>query len=365
MKRIKISLGSRSYNILIGRGVLSRLGEYLKVLNIGEDAVIITNRTINNLYGFRLKRVLKESGFSTKIDEVPDSEESKSQKIALSLINRIANYDLRKRLFIIAFGGGVIGDLSGFIASIYKRGIPYIQIPTTLLAQVDSAIGGKTAIDLTGGKNLVGAFYQPRLVLSDIDFLSSLSRSQMVSGLAEVIKYAVIKDSVLFHYLKKEYKNILSFKKVPLEYTVYKCAQIKARIVEQDEKEIKGKRTILNYGHSIGHAIEAASGYKGYSHGQAIAIGMVIAAEISYKLNILDKKSFQEIKELIKALGLPTKAKSVSLSSMVKALYHDKKFIHGKNRFVLPKKIGEVIICEDIPTELIEETLRGKKSIGI
>ncbi len=357
MKILKVCLGSRSYNILIGRRILRDIDKYIKGLNIGIDAFVIANRTTNRLFGYSLARILKNSGFSVRTEEVPDNEKSKSQEVALRLISRITKYDVKKRLFIIALGGGVVGDLAGFIASIYKRGIPYIQVHTTLLAQVDSAIGGKTAIDLEGGKNLVGAFYQPRLVLSDIDFLSTLSKRHLISGLAEVIKYAVIKDPKLFRHLEKEYLKILKLNKDSLEYIVYNCSKIKAMIVEQDEKETKGLRTILNFGHTIGHAIEAAAGYKTYTHGEAIAIGMIAASRISCKLNILDSSIVSKIEDLINKVGLPTRIDKLNLSGVLKAFYHDKKFIHGRNRLVLPKRIGQVIIYEDVPIKLIKEVL--------
>jgi len=209
MKKIRVNLKDRSYDILIGESLLKGCGPILNRLDIGKDAVIVTNKYLLGLYGTILARSLKRAGISVRFELVPDSERAKSNRTAIELINRIAGYDKGKRLFIIAFGGGVIGDLAGFVAAVYKRGVPYVQIPTTLLAQVDSSIGGKVAIDTPIAKNLIGAFYQPRLVLSDISLIKTLSKRQIRNGIAEILKYGVIKDRNLFEYLKKNHKKIL------------------------------------------------------------------------------------------------------------------------------------------------------------
>ena len=360
MKVIRVNLKKRSYNIIAGSGILSRLGKYIKKLEVGNDAYVITNALIKNKYGRALEKTLKASGFKVKFKLVPDREESKSIRTSFLVIRDIARYDKRRHIFIIAFGGGVIGDLAGFVASIYKRGVPYIQIPTTLLAQVDSSIGGKTAVDLGEGKNLIGAFYQPRLVFSEVKFLSSLEKRQIRSGLAEVIKYGLIKDPRLFSYLEKSLKDALALKPLALEYIVKRCSSIKAAIVGRDEKEEKGLRTILNFGHTAGHAIEAASGYKAYNHGEAIALGMLIALDISRKLNLIGQAVSQRIETLIKAAGLPVRIEGVPLHKIINAHYHDKKFIGLKNRFVLIKGIGRTKIVENIPLKIIEEAIKKR-----
>lgn len=360
MQAIKVSLKDCTYNIIVGFDIINFLGKYLINLGIGNDAYIITNASIKKMYGKVLKKILKQSGISVIFKIVADTEKSKSIKTVTSIINDIVEYDKLKRIFIIALGGGVVGDLSGFIASIYKRGIPYIQIPTTLLAQVDSSIGGKTGIDLLKGKNLVGTFYQPRLVLSDVKFLKSLDPRQIRSGFAEVIKYGIIKDKQLFSYLEKKYKDILTKKPYALEYIVKCCSLIKANIVQQDEREEKGIRTILNFGHTIGHAIEAASNYKMYSHGEAIALGMLVATDISRVLNLINLSVSQRIENLIGKAGLPTSIRRVSLQNIINAHYHDKKFIGAKNRFVLINDIGKTKIVEDIPSKIIEEAVKKR-----
>lgn len=358
MRKIKVNLGKRSYAIIIGNGILKQLGAYLRRLRIGTDAFIITNAYLKNKYGLKLSRALTAAGFSSHFKIVPDSEKSKSMEIAGRVIKELARFDKKKKVFIVAFGGGVVGDLSGFVASVYKRGIPYVQVPTTLLAQVDSAIGGKTALDLDLGKNLVGAFYQPRLVFSDIDFLKSLDKKQIRSGMAEVIKYAIIKDKKLFSFLEKKSSEVLSGKVGALEMIVASCSAIKAKISGCDEKEALGIRTILNFGHTIGHAIEAASGFKGYNHGQAVGLGMIVAADLSNRLGLIDKKLVERVKNLIKLYGLPVKLKNISASKIIGAHYHDKKFSGKENKFVLISGVGKPKIARNVRLDLIKEAIR-------
>jgi 3-dehydroquinate synthase len=362
MQTIKLNLKERSYNIIVGTNIINGLGKYLTKLNIGNDAYVITNARIKNKYGGTLEKALKKRGFSVRFKILPDTEKSKSIEMMTSVIRDTAHYDKGKRIFIVAFGGGVVGDLSGFVASIYKRGIPYIQVPTTLLAQVDSSIGGKTAVDLSEAKNLVGAFYQPKLVFSDVKFLNSLSMRQMRAGLAEVIKYSIIKDRILFSYLERQYKNILNHRQDALKFIVERCSRIKADIVSRDEREKKGLRTILNFGHTAGHAIEAASNYKAYNHGEAIALGMLVAIQLSKTLKLINEAVTQRIENLIKAVGLPTRIRDVSLNSIINAHYRDKKFIGSRNRFVLIKGIGKTKIVENIPLELIKGVLKKRVS---
>ena len=359
LNKIRVRLEERSYDILTGYGLIFKAGAILKKLSIGKDAIVVTNTTLARLYGKKLRRSLNKSGISFKLELAPDSEKAKSESISTSLLNKIGAYDRNKRLFLVALGGGVIGDLTGFTASIYKRGVPYIQIPTTLLSQVDSSIGGKTAIDLPFAKNLVGSFYQPKVVISDTSALASLSVRQMRNGLAECIKYGVIKDSELFRYLEDNYKKALTADKDVLNRIILSCAKIKAKVVEEDEFDNKGRRVILNYGHTIGHAVESASGYsKRYSHGEAVAIGMACAARISSKLGLIKDSGRSRIESLIKRCGLPVKITGLKLPRIYDALSRDKKFIHGKNRFVLPVKIGKVKIVEGIKRSIIIESIK-------
>ncbi len=359
MTKIRVHLKDRSYDILIGRGLLKNAGMLVKRLRIGSDAVCITNARLSRLYGRQLTGSLKKSGLTVRYEEVPDSEEAKSADIAMGLIKRISSYDKRKKVFIVNFGGGVVGDVGGFVAAVYKRGTPYVQIPTTLLAQVDSAIGGKVAIDLAIAKNLVGAFYQPRLVISDIDLIRTLPERQIKNALAEIVKYGVIKDKGLFSFLENNYGKILRRDPRALEHVISASSRIKAGIVEKDEFDRTGSRAILNYGHTVGHAIEAAAKYSNrYNHGEAIAIGMVASCKISRRLGILGEKDASRIIALIKKLGLPTVARGVRFQDVYDAHLHDKKFIRGKNRFVLPLRIGKMKVAENVPDAIVREVLK-------
>ncbi|MDD5747390.1 MAG: 3-dehydroquinate synthase, partial [Candidatus Omnitrophica bacterium] len=253
-----------------------------------------------------------------------------------------------------------VGDLTGFIAATYKRGIPYIQIPTTLLAQVDSAIGGKTAIDLPAGKNLLGAFYQPRMVYSDINVLKSLPRRHIKSGLAEVVKYGVIFDKNLFEYLEKNHADLLEGNPDCLSHVIAAASRIKAHVVSVDEHETTGFRTILNFGHTIGHAVETATGYTRLAHGEAISIGMACAADIAVELGLFAPESFARLISLLERLQLPVQAKEIDLRAVFSAFYRDKKFIRGAIRMVLPTKIGHVIVTENIPWTIVNNAIKKR-----
>jgi len=366
MASVSVRLGERSYIIAFEKS-LKGLPRQLRRLDLGTDAAVITNSKIKSLFGKRVGDSLKKVGLNAKFLLVPDSEKAKSLKEAMRLLALLSRMDGKvppqrekgKRLFVVALGGGVVGDVGGFAASAYKRGIPYIQIPTTLLAQVDSSIGGKVAVDLPEGKNLVGSFYQPRLVYSDISFLKDLSARDFTSGLAEVIKYAVIKDPGLFGYLERNRQKIIRRDLRALLDIVKRCAGIKAGIVSKDEKEKKSIRTVLNYGHTIGHAIEAAQGYSGaYSHGEAVGLGMIAAARISRRSGILSAKDLSRIEVLIGDFNLPVRLKKASVGKIMRSLSYDKKFIRGINRFVLPARIGRVIIKEGIPESMIREEIK-------
>ncbi len=357
---VKMKLKKIFYDIVVGSNIVHEIGLRLKKLNIGQDAVIITNPAIQKWYGPSVSAGLKRANISTKIFNVPDGEESKSADMAFRCLNQIAAYDVKKKIFIIAMGGGVVGDLAGFVASCYKRGVPYIQLPTSFLAQIDSAIGGKVGIDLAMGKNLAGAFYQPRLVFSDVALLKTLDERQIRNGLAEAIKYGVIDDKNLFEYLEKNYKALLMKDLKCLQTIVARCSQIKANVVMKDEREIKGIRTILNFGHTVGHAIEAASQYRRYQHGEAIALGMRIAADLSQRMGLLSEKKRMRLEQLITAVGLPVDLKGVKLSRILQLMQHDKKFVAGKNRFVLAYDIGGVKVVEGIPLLLIQQAIRAR-----
>ncbi len=359
MRSIPVPLKTNAYKIVVGDHILSKLGAKLKSLKIGKDAIIITNPLIRKYHGKALISGLKKSGFSVKVLEVPAGERSKSAKVAFRLIEDIARYDRLKKVFIIAFGGGVVGDLAGYVAAAYKRGIPYVQVPTTLLAQVDSAIGGKVAVDLAFGKNLIGAFYQPRIVWSDVALLSTLSKRQVRNGLAEVVKYGVIADAKFFKYIAKNNKNLLGLDPQALVHVVERASRIKRDVVVADEKETKGIRTILNFGHTIGHAIETAGKYDQYHHGEAVALGMRVAAHISRQKRMCCLRDVSALDELLSTLALPERIKNVKISDILRIMKHDKKFLSGCNRFVLMVRIGKVKVLENISPAVIKKAIKA------
>lgn len=362
MQTIKVNLRENPYRIIAGYGILENLKTFLRSLRLGRDAYCITNKLIKNKYGASLSSTLKKCGFSVRFKLIPDTEKSKSLEVFSEVINDLAAYDRQKNIFLIAFGGGVAGDLTAFTASVYKRGVPYIQIPTTLLAQVDSAIGGKTGIDLKYGKNLIGTFYQPKLVLNEIKFLKTLGIKQLRGALAEIIKYAVIKDAGLFRYLEQNYQAILDLETDALEYVVIRCARIKAKITGEDEREEKGLRTILNFGHTIGHAIEAAGDYRLYSHGEAVSLGMLIACRISRAKGFITQATLNRIEALIKNTGLPVKIRGLRLKDIIAAHYRDKKFSGKINKFVLIKAIGKPKIIKNLPLRVIQAAIQERLS---
>jgi len=359
MNIVNVSLKENPYKIIIGEKILAKLGQQLKALKIGRDAVIITSPIIKRYYGRIVAGSLKRSGFSVKFCVVADGERSKSAKIALKVMEDIAKYDVLKQVFVVALGGGVIGDLAGYVAAAYKRGINYVQVPTTFLAQIDSAIGGKTAVDLPIGKNLIGAFHQPKMVYSDVHVLRTLDKRQMRNGLSEAVKYGIIDDKSLFNDLVKNYQKVLDRDTATLTRVVLRCSRIKTKVVVRDEKETKGIRTILNFGHTIGHAIEAAGGYRIYHHGEAIALGMRVAADLSCRLRLFSRKNAEKLNQLLSDIGLPKRIMRVKLTDILRIMLHDKKFISGKNRFVLAKHIGKVVVREGVPLSMIKKSIQS------
>ena len=358
MKTVKVDLCERSYPIFVGYDISSQALNFLKKKEIGEAAFIITNKKVFSLHANSLIPWLKKVVDKVYFSLVPDSEKSKSFQVVRRQLESLASFEKGRRVFMVAFGGGVVGDLCGFVASVYKRGIAYIQIPTTLLSQVDAAIGGKTAIDLKVGKNLVGTFYQPRLVVADLAYLVTLDNQQWLNGLSEIVKYALIQDEHLFLFLERNYKRLLGRDQDVLSFVVYRCIRIKSEIVSQDEREEKGLRTILNLGHTIGHAIEAAGGYSIYSHGEAVALGMRLACDISVSLGLLEAGTQERINRLLDLLGLPRKIKGILFRKIIDAHHWDKKFIGDKRRMVLLSGIGRPKIIPDVPLPIIKKSLK-------
>ena len=358
MKIVKLNLGPRSYNIYIGKGLLNRFGSFLKPKTPDTPLFVVTNKRINLLCGKRLKKALRRTSKKVLFVEVPDSEKAKSFTVYIKTVRKLAHFAKKTKPFVIALGGGVVGDLAGFVASAYRRGVPYAQIPTTLLAQVDSSIGGKVAIDIKEAKNIVGNFYQPALVVCDLDMLKTLPDSEFRNGLVEIVKYGIIKDRALFIFIEKNLKKILSRRTKALLYIVQRCCSIKAGVVEKDELDTKDIRATLNFGHTIGHAIEAASRYSSVKHGRAVASGMVMAGEIAEKMGVLKEKEKKRMTALIENARPKNPLTGISLKRVIDALSYDKKFIYGYNRFILPQRIGYAKIVDRVPRSLIEKVIR-------
>jgi 3-dehydroquinate synthase len=355
MRIVQVSLGSRSYQIKVGGGLLPRLGAECAALKLGQRCAVITDSNVGKKFAQAALKSLAQSGFAPVLITVPAGEKSKSITTVEKCYDQLAKHRLERKSFIVALGGGVVGDLAGFVAATYLRGIPFVQVPTTLLAQVDSSVGGKTGVNLKAGKNLVGAFYQPRLVLCDLDTLKTLPRREYVSGLGEVVKYGIIYDSVLFAQLERSLPKLLQRDAITLRDVVARCCEIKAEVVGQDETET-GLRAILNFGHTIGHAIENSSGYGKYLHGEAIAIGQVAAAKLSQKTLGLSSGEAARIENLFVQSGLPVKLKlpAAQRKKLFAAMLLDKKVSGGEVKFVLAEKIGKVKFGCQVAPGLIE-----------
>ncbi|MDO8578602.1 MAG: 3-dehydroquinate synthase [Dehalococcoidales bacterium] len=356
MKKVRVRLGNRSYSVHIGQGMLDEAGLLLQDLGFSGRAVIVTHPNLRKLYGGILEESLASRSFKVSVLEVPEGEEQKSLETAGRLYEELTDAFTERTTPILALGGGVIGDLTGFVAATYLRGVPFVQVPTSLLAQVDSSIGGKVAVNHGTMKNKIGAFYQPRLVIADIDVLKTVD---LTDGLAEAIKYGVILDASFFSYLERNIDRIKARDARALETVVYRSAKTKADVVSQDETDL-GLRAILNYGHTVGHAVESVSDF-GISHGQAVAIGMVAAAKISNRMGMLSDADVARIKELIVRAGLPVELPLLEITRLMHAMKHDKKVLQGRIRFVLPRTVGEVVISDGVNNSLVEQVfLEGK-----
>lgn len=358
MKSINVELGKRSYRIIVGKGAVAALGRLLRSAGAGDTACVVANAKVRRLCGRSVAYALKKAGCSLYFHNIPDSELAKSWTHAGSIVNGLAAHAGKGRIFVIALGGGVTGDVAGFAASVFRRGVPFIQIPTTLLAQVDSAIGGKNGVDLKAGKNLAGTFYQPGSVLSDTDFLSTLSRRQICSGIGEVIKYGFIADPGLLDLLERKRSDILNCSPAAMESIVSRCSFIKAGYVSRDELDTGEIRMALNFGHTFGHALEAAAGYRRYNHGEAVGWGMLCAVRISQRIGILkDKSAYPRLEGLLRSYGLPLLVRGIDAVSLLAAFHKDKKFIGGTNRMVLLERPGRVRIVRNISSQLIKQVL--------
>lgn len=350
MEKVKVELGANSYEIFIGENLFEEMAKFVKASNFSGKILLVTDENIFKLYGEKI------SQYNFEIAVIPPGETSKSFNEAEKLYTCAINSKLDRKSLIIALGGGVVGDLSGFVAATYLRGINFIQVPTTLLAQVDSSVGGKTAINHRLGKNLIGAFYQPKAVFIDVDTLKTLPQREIKAGLGEVVKYGVISDADFFSYLERNVEGILNGNVEVLKQIVKRSCEIKAEVVSKDERE-GGLRRILNFGHTIAHAVEEQTGYKKYVHGEAVAIGMIGAALISQKLNYVDAEKVLRLKNLIERFGMYTYCEGCNVEGIYQTLFRDKKTVGGKINWVLMKDFGKVEITNEVPEKIVKEAL--------
>lgn len=348
IKRIPVRLGANSYHIVIGQGASRLIGKCLRDLSVGEKVAVVTNSKVDRLHGAEIRKSLEASDFNPITIRIPDGERHKT----LHQVSRIYDQLIRNRFerssTLLALGGGVIGDMTGFAAATFLRGIAYIQCPTTVVAQVDASIGGKTGVDHPRGKNLIGAFHQPKMICVDPEALATLPRREFVAGMAEVIKYGVILDPRFFNFLESNAAAILAMDRRSILHCIERSATLKAKVVESDEREL-GLRKILNYGHTFGHAVETLTGYRRYKHGEAVAIGMAAAAKLSYSHGLCSWEEVQRQILLLQSFGLPTALPNLDPGSILEVMKRDKKVAGGKIHFVLPVRIGKVQV------EIIEE----------
>ena len=355
MQTLTVGLQERSYPIHIGSGLLLDSG-LLSPHIPGKRAAIVTNTTVAPLYLEKLQRTLAQTGVESLPIVLPDGEKYKTSETLNLIYDALLASRCERKTPLIALGGGVIGDMTGFAAATYLRGVPFIQIPTTLLSQVDSSVGGKTGINHPLGKNMIGAFYQPRLVLADIGTLDTLPDNELSAGLAEVIKYGLIRDLPFLEWLEQNMEKLLARDRDALQHAVLRSCENKAEVVAADERE-SGERALLNLGHTFGHAIETGMGYGVWLHGEAVAAGTVMAAELSSRLGWLSDKDVARVRALLQRAGLPVASPDLGMEKYLDYMGHDKKVEGGMLRFVLLRQLGKAELTGDVPRDLIEKTI--------
>jgi len=359
MALITVQLGPQSYRIAIEGGILSGVGEQCRGVGLTGRAAVVTNPTVAALYAETVIKSLDAAGYQPLLVEIPDGESYKTSQTLNRVYDQLIAAGLDRRCFVVALGGGVVGDLAGFAAATYLRGIPFVQLPTTLLAQVDSSVGGKTGIDHPRGKNLIGAFHQPRLVLADVAALATLPEREYRAGLAEVVKYGVVLDRPFFELLEANIEQLFARDQELIGTVVARCCSLKAWVVEQDEHEA-GLRAVLNYGHTLGHAFEALAGYAGLVHGEAVSIGMTLAARISLAEGLCTVAEHDRIIALLVALGLPTETPAVEREELIAALTQDKKSRAGVIQYICNQGLGAYAVREFTPAQLAETCVAGR-----
>ena len=355
---VKVDLGERSYDIVIGEECLDSLGAYCERVGLSGRCLIVSDSNVDPLYGAQAEAALAASGYAVSRVVVPTGEASKSIDQLKTLYSVALAGGLDRKSFIVALGGGVVGDLAGYLAASLFRGVDFVQVPTSLLAMVDSAVGGKTGVNLPEGKNLVGAFHQPRLVVADIAVLATLPKRELSAGLAEVVKYGVIWDAELFALLEAQAEEILKGDRKIISEIIARSCEIKAEVVRQDERE-GGLRAILNYGHTLGHAIEQVAGYGKHLHGEAISMGMVYAAGVSSTLKGFPEDEAKSLQQLLTRFELPTAHPDLEWAALRAAMGVDKKVAGGMPLFVLTRAIGVVEFGCEVKEDLLQEQFRA------
>jgi len=360
MRTIKVPLKLNPYLIYFVKSPWSPLRTLLIKYGLTSQAIILTHPPLNRFYGVDLIKVLKKTVSKVILLELPEGEKTKSWDRAGWVFHKLLRNKIDKGGVVIILGGGVLGDLGGFVAATYRRGVPFINIPTTLLAQIDSSVGGKVGIDHPLGKNMIGAFYHPRFIINSPLFLKTLATREIRSGLAEIIKYAIIADERLFTFLENNIEGLLRLRPQVLEKAIARCCEIKAAIVAADEKEKSGLRTILNFGHTLGHALETVSHYKGITHGEGIAVGMTFAVKLSEKLGLCRGEVVSRVCQLLQRAGLPLQVsvQKYPFMKVFEAMQMDKKTYNGQFRLVLTRNIGHVIVCSNPPNDLVQLMLK-------
>ena len=358
MQTLKVELDSRSYPILIGAGLLDRADLYSEHLP-ARDVLLVSNVIVEPLYGARVRTALEQhrGGPRRVVDVIlPDGEAHKTLATVARILDVLVANRFSRDACVLALGGGVVGDAAGFAAACYQRGIDCVQLPTTLLAQVDSSVGGKTGVNHPGGKNLIGAFHQPRAVIADTDTLATLPDRELRAGLAEVIKYGLISDAKFFEWLEASIDKLLARDAAAVAHAIRRSCEVKADIVARDERE-SGERALLNLGHTFGHAIEAATNYENWLHGEAVGTGMLMAATMSHRAGLLDAVSHERVRRLLARAGFRSEAREVSAKTALEAMRIDKKVKDGRMRFVLLNGIGHSLVTADYPQPALTAAL--------
>ena len=353
MQTLQVDVGHSRYRIAIGPGLLA-MSELLDTYIRGRDLMIVTNSIVARLYLAKLTASLAGRRIAECI--LPDGEQHKTLQTAGWVFDALVAKKMNRDATVLALGGGIVGDVAGFAAASYQRGIGYVQIPTTLLAQVDSSVGGKTGVNHSGGKNLIGAFYQPQSVIADTDTLTTLPDRELRAGLAEVIKYGCVWDPLLFDWLDNHIPELLARDVDALTYAIARSCEIKATVVAKDERE-QNLRAILNFGHTFGHAIEAATAYETYLHGEAVGLGMLMAANLSHRLGLIESDTLERVRDILTRAGLPTEAPRIGAAKALELMRMDKKVLAGAVRLVLLEKLGRAILTAGYPQAELDATL--------